>query len=340
MAHVAQWKLDVTSKLSEKINDYKVLGIVDIAGIPAPIIQKMRSDIRTYGNLVVMKKTLIYHILEKLEKENEALERMKGMVKDSVVPGIILTDMDSFKLFRKFKEGKKNAPARGGEIAPEDIVVVKGDTPFKPGPIISEFGKVGIPAAIEKGKVVIKKTTTLVKKGEKIPRDVAQMITKLEIFPIVLGINLNGTYEDGVLFTKDVLDVDLEMFKSSLSGAVAEAFNLSMNIGYVTDLTISPLISKAYTDAISLSLAIGFVTRDNAEMIVQEAYSEAMTLAGMLSPEAVDGDIREVLGRITAPKAPETTEKKVESKEEEEEQEEEEEVSEEEAAAGLGALFG
>ena len=65
---------------------------------------------------------------------------------------------------------KTAAPAKPGDIAPEDILVKAGDTPFKPGPIVGELQKAGIPAAIEGGKIVIKKDKVLVKKGEPSPK--------------------------------------------------------------------------------------------------------------------------------------------------------------------------
>ena len=47
------------------------------------------------------------------------------------------------------------APAKEGQLAPFDIVVPKGPTPFGPGPIIGELQKIGLPAAIEAGKIGI-----------------------------------------------------------------------------------------------------------------------------------------------------------------------------------------
>ncbi len=44
---------------------------------------------------------------------------------------------------------KTKMAARPGETAPEDIVVSKGPTGFRPGPIVGELQQAGIPAAIE-----------------------------------------------------------------------------------------------------------------------------------------------------------------------------------------------
>ena len=68
-------------------------------------------------------------------------------------------------------------PARGGEIAPEDILVKKGETPFKPGPIVSEFQRAGLPAAIEKGKIIRKHLA----KGSKLKVKVAYQKAMQEV---------------------------------------------------------------------------------------------------------------------------------------------------------------
>ncbi len=73
---------------------------------------------------------------------------------------------------------------------------------------MGELQKAGLPAAIEQGKVVIKKDKVLVKKGDKIPRDVALVLAKLEVFPITVGLDLHAAYDDGMVFKKDVLAVD------------------------------------------------------------------------------------------------------------------------------------
>src|SRR5207245_2425322 len=76
---------------------------------------------------------------------------------------VVTADIDPFRLFKELEATKSRAPARGGEVAPEDLWVRAGETPFKPGPVVGELQKAGIPAAIERGKVVIRQDKLLVK---------------------------------------------------------------------------------------------------------------------------------------------------------------------------------
>jgi hypothetical protein len=65
----------------------------------------------------------------------------------------LLTTSESPKTIYDMLVSKRTkAAARGGEIAEDDIVIEPKETSFPPGPMISIFQKVGIPAGIEKGK--------------------------------------------------------------------------------------------------------------------------------------------------------------------------------------------
>ncbi len=95
---------------------------------------------------------------------------------------------------------QERRPGKAGDIAPEDIAVKAGETPFKPGPIVGELQKVGIPAGIEGGKIVIKKDKVLVEKGRRSPEELSKVLPQLEILPMTVGLDLRAAFEDGVLY--------------------------------------------------------------------------------------------------------------------------------------------
>lgn len=277
MAHVAQWKFKEVEELKNIINSYPSIAIVGIENIPAPQMQKLREKIREIGVLRVSKNRLI----------KRALEEVGGKIKDlansiSGQTAILATKENPFKLYKFIKESRTKAPAKGGEIAQHDIEVKAGETPFKPGPIVGELQKVGIPAAIEGGKVVIKKDKVLVRAGEEISKEIAQALTRLEIYPIEIGLDLKAVYENGVIFTPDVLEIDEEKFRSELITAIRNAFLLAIDRKWTTPETINYLISKAYQDALALSMSISFPTKNNIEMLLAKAHAQASSLKSIL----------------------------------------------------------
>jgi len=58
----------------------------------------------------------------------------------------------------------------------KEISVPAGETSFTPGPIVGELGALGIHAAIEDGKVVIKKDATITEEGETLSKEKADLL--------------------------------------------------------------------------------------------------------------------------------------------------------------------
>ncbi len=333
MAHVAAWKKDMVSELVQDMREYPVVAIVDMEGIPGQQIQSMRSGLRSHAKLKMTKDKLILLALEEAAKEKPGIAELKDAVHGQCA--VVTTDIDSFKLFKKLESTKTAAPAKEGQLAPYDIVVHKGPTPFGPGPIIGELQKIGIPAAIEAGKIAVKKDTTLVKAGEPIPGPVAAMLPKLEILPMVVGMDLRAAYEDGVIYKRDVLDIPDDYYSTMFATAAHDALALGLSIAFPTKETIVPLVQKAFRETLGLSIAAAIPTKENIEMLLAKADAQMLAIA---STSGYTND--SIAARLSSAAAATSAAPAVESAPAESVEEEEEEVSEEEAAAGLSALFG
>ena len=290
MAHVAKWKYGEIEQLTTLLTSNKIIGVAEIGGIPGPQLQKMIANIRAKAQIRCAKNSLILRALDEAEKKIKGITALKDEINGQTV--IIATDMNPFALFKEMKTTRTMAPARGGEIAVSDIEVKAGDTPFKPGPVVGELQKVGIPAAIQEGKVVIKTDKVVVPKGEKIPTDVAQMLTRLEIFPIEIGMNLHAVFEDGNIFKPDVLDIDFDKFMSQLLQASSNAFSLAIETGWATTDTIIPLLSKAHRDAHTLAIESKIYTKDTITQLISKANASMLSISAN-AKDALDDYLKE-----------------------------------------------
>jgi large subunit ribosomal protein L10 len=288
----ANWKIEYLKDLKQVIQSNPVIAIVNVSGIPAPQIQNMRGTLRGKISLIVAKNNLIVLALKDMEAEKAGIIGLSDLI-DGQCALVGSTD-NPFKLFKVMEGTKTPSPAKGGEIAPMDIEVKAGETSFKPGPIVGEFQQAGIPAAIEGGKVVIKKDKLLVKQGEPIPLKTAQMLTKLEIFPLIVGMDLKGVYENGIVFKSNVLAIDEVKFMGDLLGAISGSFGVAIKIGYTTPLTIRPLISKAYRESMSVAMFAGIANKTTIDKLVGLSTRKMMALAAMV-PEALDDELKAAL---------------------------------------------
>ena len=339
-AHVAQWKKDAVAKLASQLEASKVVGIIDVKGVPAPAFQTMRSNLRDRAQITMLKNSLVRLALQEAGKKRSGIDGLMSVVDGQCA--IVTSDLNPFRLFKQLDATKTKMPAKGGETSPEDIEVKAGDTPFKPGPIVGDLQKAGVPAAIEQGKVVIKKDKVLVKEGDEISRDVALVLSKLEIFPITVGLDLRAAFEDGTVFASDVLAVDDAAYLGKIQGAAAGALNLSVFIGHPTEVSIRPLIAKAHSGALNLAVNAGVLNSETIKLALSKARAQMLSLASK-APEALDDDLRSALS--SAPQAPakgadeEPADAKGDKKDDKDKKDDDK-VSEEEAAAGLSALFG
>lgn len=336
MAHVAEWKKEEVSELKGLIDSYDVVGIVDLLNIPAKQLQEMRKSLNGKAIIRMSKKNLIDLALEdcNAEKNNivDLSEYMNGQV------AVIATEMNPFKLYKILEDSKTAAPAKPGSIATDDIIIPEGDTGFEPGPFLGELQQVGIPAKIDKGKIVVSKETVLVEAGEEVSKEVASTLTRMDINPMEVGIDLKAVYEDEAIYTSDVLAIDEEQTLADIQGAYLNAFNLSVNAAIPTEETISAIIGNAYTKAFNVGMEATILTSETSEPLIGLAQAKMLALATLVAD--ADGALDDELADKIANAASAVVVEDTTEEEAEEEEEEEEEDAEEEAAAGLGALFG
>lgn len=322
-------KVQEVDELVRKIREANVVGIVDVRGIPALQLQAMRRQLRDKADLRVAKNTLIRIALERASEQKAGLGDLASSLGGQIA--LVTTRLNPFRLFRELESTKAPAPAKGGEVAPADIWVRQGDTPFKPGPVVGDLQKAGIPAAIEKGKVLIKKDKLLVKAGDRIPREVASVLTRLDVYPLIVGLDLRGAYEAGQVYGRSVLSVDEVEVRARVTAAIRHALNLSVFTAYPSAFSIRFLLSKGFRDGVSLSVNAGFPTKASVKFLLARAQAQAFALAA-LAPDALDEETKK---RLSAGPSPPPAGKK-----EEPTKKEEKEMSEEDVASGLGALFG
>ncbi len=332
--HIPKWKKDEIEDIKDKINEYPVIGLIGIHGLPSKQFQQMRSSLRDSVHIKVSKNSLIRRAMEESSDEIKSLEKYIDQE-----TGLIFSKTNSFKIFKLLNSSKTPSPIKGGMVSPKDIIVEKGPTSFPPGPIVGDLQTAGIPAAIDGGKVVVRETKVVAKEGEVVSQKLAAMLARLEIFPLELGLDLRATFEDGTVLEGSDLAIDEALYTQNFMSAAKQAFNLSVNAAYPTSTTIQALVAKAVSESRNLSVNGVIFSPDVMDILMFKAHGEMLALASVLSEEALDDDMKGLLGAQATASQPAAEEKAVPTDEEAEE-ETAEEVTEEDAAGGLGALFG
>ncbi len=274
--HVSEKKKEEVKELANLILKYPIIGSVNLENLPAPQLQQIRAKIRDIAFLRMAKRSLIKLAIEQAKDKKPGIEKLIDELKG--MPALIFTDKDPFKLCKLLDKNKTTAPAKAGQTAPKDIVVQKGSTGFPPGPIISELSSVGLKVGVENGKVAVKEDKLLVKEGEVISEKIADVLGKLKIEPMEIGLNLIAVYDNGSIIPKSVLTINEEEYFNNITTAASESINLAIEIAYPTKELIEQLLVKAFNEAKTLALEQNIISDVVIEKMLAQAESEAKTL--------------------------------------------------------------
>jgi len=262
-------------KLVELIKNYSVIGMLNLHNMPARQLQKIKQVLGEKAKIRVSKKSLIKRVLEKIGK--------KGL-EDKIInePGLILTDMNPFKLYMFLEKNKSPAPAKEGNIAPNDIIVKKGTTDLPAGPAITTLQKVGIKTKVDAGKISVLSDCVVCKKGQAITADMVNVFNLLKMEPMEIGLDMVSALDSGVIYDKAILAVDEKDYTNKITAAVQDMFNLSVNIFYLTDLTTEPIIQKAFLEMKNLGTECWIVEQEVMDDLIIKAERGAVSLGNNL----------------------------------------------------------
>lgn len=335
---IPKWKEEEVEELIKLMKEYPVIAIVNSAGLPANLLQKVKVLLHDkVGDKVKVKSVKNNLFLIALDKSGiKGKEKLKEKIKEQKI--FIFSKINPFLLNLYVEKIKLPAPAKAGMKVEKEIVVEPMDTHLQPGPLLSAFGKLRIPTKVQNGTIWIAKRTVLAKPGDIISSDLASMLQRLGIYPGTIGLKIEYALDDGVLIPAESLKLNIEEYVSQISSAVYSSLALGAEIAYPEPEILKISISNAYRRAIGLSVEVGFITKENADAVISAAFKKALAVVASLGEKAKELGLESI--SVAAPAAaPAPAEQKKEEKKEEKE-EEKKELSEEELASGLGALFG
>lgn len=276
---VSEKKKQGVVEIKQLVEKYPVIGMLDLFKMPSRQLQYIRKSIRGNVLLKMCKKRVILLALKDI-KSKEGIEKLNEFAPRE--PALIFSEMNPFKLFKTLKKSKSRGYAKPNDVAPYDIVVTAGPTSLPAGPAIGELQRIKIPAMIKEGKIHVREDFVVAKKGELISDQLANVLKKLDIQPVEIGIDVLGLWENGIVYKKDVLDVDESVYAENIKNAYNYALNLSVNICYPNKESIKILIQKAFQHGKNLGINANILDKGIIEGLIEKANVQAKNLKGVL----------------------------------------------------------
>ena len=239
--------------LIEKMKQMNTLMIVSIRGLPSKQFQEIKKSIRKDASVKIARKNIMVRAVDGFKKES--LLPLKQYIDSDIA--FVLSEKDGYELARILAQKKTRVFAKAGQIADSDIEIKEGPTDLVPGPAISELGALGLQISVENGKIAIKTTRVVVKKGEAIKENVAAILQKLHIQPFNIGLTPIAIYDikKEKIYTNILIDSD--GYVQKLQNAAGKALGFAQKINFYCKETVTYFLAKAGREGKALQNKIG-----------------------------------------------------------------------------------
>ncbi len=239
-AHVPKEKIEAVKRIASEMALGNTVMVVSIKNLPSPQLQKIKKDLRGRAKIEVAKKSILIRAIDDA-KIAELLPLKEHVVEDSA---ILISNENGFELSGWMNENKNPIGAKEGQVVDDNIMVEEGPTELVPGPVISELGSLGLQIMVEEGKITIRKSKVVVKKGEKVSGPAASIFQKLGIKPFMIGLSALAFYDKESKKVYAGVRVDKKKVLQDLISTSARALGLSVAIAYPTKQNIGFLLAK------------------------------------------------------------------------------------------------
>jgi len=254
MSERRQRKEKFVEKLKAAIAEYKNVLIVGVDNVGSNQMQKVRLALRGKAIVLMGKNTLIRKIVRDLI-DGEKLTKLEALLPIVVGNmGFVFTNASLPEVRKVILDNKVPAAAKSGTFAPADVYIPPGPTGLDPGQT-NFFQALNIGTKIVKGAIEIVNEVHLIKKGEKVTMSHVAMLDKMNIRPFFYGFKVTTVYEDGVVYSADILDMDQDSILAKFFGGVRRLAAISLAIGYPTAASVSHSLNFGFKKLLAISLA-------------------------------------------------------------------------------------
>jgi len=274
-------KAEYFVKLEKLLKEYNTLFIVNVDNVGSNQMHQVRKELRGKAVILMGKNTMVRKAIRNVISEHPDFEKLLPIVKGNI--GFVFTNEDLKEIRDAIKSNRVQAPARAGAIAPVDVFVPPGNTGMEPGQT-SFFQALGIPTKISRGTIEIVNEVHLVKVGEKVGPSEATLLNKLNISPFTYGLTVEHIYDNGNVFTPEVLDITDDDLIENLVNGIKNIAALSLEINYSTVASVPHSLANGYKNLIAISLVSDYCLDSVKEL--KELLDNPEALAAMQAASA------------------------------------------------------
>jgi large subunit ribosomal protein LP0 len=294
-------KEDYWRKLWALTDEYKKALMVDVDNVSSQQLNQIRRKLRPLGAKMLMgkntlmKSALAHKMAEPVETDEDYSERKDSWKKcdelDAIVKllrgntGVIFTNGDLSEVKKVLDQEAREAPAKVGAIAPDDVWIRAGSTGLDPKQT-SFFQQLNIQTKILKTQIEIVADKKVITAGLKIEATQAALLDKLKIRPFSYKMHVKKVYDDGQVFGPEILDITSADILKRFQTSITNMASISLASGYVTKPAIPHIIANSFKNlvAVTFDSDYSFKEADKLKEAAKNAVHVVAAPAGGAAP--------------------------------------------------------
>jgi large subunit ribosomal protein LP0 len=237
------WKASYFLRIEKLIEEFPTAFLVSADNVGSKQMQQIRIALRGKGEVLMGKNTMMRKAIRGQLSKYPQLEKVLPYIAGNI--GFVFTNEDLCEVRDIILSNKKEAPAKSGAIAPLDVFVPAGNTGQGPEKT-SFFQALAIPTKITKGMIEILSDIHLIKKDEKVGASEAALLQMLNIKPFHYGLIVNTVYDNGAVFSPEILDITDDDILKKFSSGISNVAAASLAMGYPTVASVPHSIVNGF----------------------------------------------------------------------------------------------
>jgi large subunit ribosomal protein LP0 len=237
------WKASYFLRIEKLIEEFPTAFLVSADNVGSKQMQQIRIALRGKGEVLMGKNTMMRKSIRGQLSKYPQLEKVLPYIAGNI--GFVFTNEDLCEVRDIILSNKKEAPAKSGAIAPLDVFVPAGNTGQGPEKT-SFFQALAIPTKITKGMIEILSDIHLIKKDEKVGASEAALLQMLNIKPFHYGLIVNTVYDNGAVFSPEILDITDDDILKKFSSGISNVAAASLAMGYPTVASVPHSIVNGF----------------------------------------------------------------------------------------------
>jgi len=269
-------------KMIALLDEYPKCFLVGADNVSSKQMQQIRMSMRGYGIVLMGKNTMMRKAIRGHMNNNPDLERLLPHIRGNI--GFVFTSGDLIEVRDKLLENKVAAPARAGAISPVDVIVPAQNTGLGPEKT-SFFQALAIPTKISRGTIEIINDVKLLKPGDKVGASESTLLNMLKISPFTYGLEIQQVYDQGTVFSPEVLDITDDDIRAKFMEGVRNIASVCLQIGYPTVASVPHSIVNGFKNLLAIA-AETEITFPEAEQM--KAYLADPSAFAVAAPAAAE----------------------------------------------------